>query len=383
MKWATIVGAVLATLWAQPALAQFDQFELMLPARSVGMAGLGRSFAAGPNALYLNPAALAATKQYVIGLAHNLGGVKYDGANDFQNVSSIEWTDSTPNNMHLAMGAAYNYNWNEKVHSAHLAIAGAIATQKVDILLGVGGHYANRAYIPQLKRSFNDKFWAMDVGLSLNVGNKLMVGVAGYNLLSTLRAKDGEGVPMGVGGGLSYWTGNWMFGFDVTASFDALTRYRATETEIIAARKEAKAAAKILLEEADKLAAEAAAMPEGATKDHAVAEAEDAQAAATLAMDEAEATSAADLAVQRDMVSFILGLQYCIKGVAFIRGGLRYDWHDQTIGGTDNPWRYALGLSFVIKRFAIEVAWQQNIKDTSDFIFGINIEIYNPSDKLR
>lgn len=203
---------MLAILWAitlaAPAMGQSHDRLRQYPARSLGLAGLGRSFASGPNALFINPASLGATSQYLLG-----GGYTYTADQPGSHALSIAWTDSTPNPFHLAMGLVYDYvSFDEgSSQNVHGALAYSLGLPSLTISMGVGAHYLGA--MGDLEQTTTG-----DAGLTLSFAQTLFLGVAGYNLVST---EDGPG--RGVGGGLSFWGGPFMVGLDVSADFDVPT----------------------------------------------------------------------------------------------------------------------------------------------------------------
>lgn len=203
-----LVTCALVVCMAAPAVGQSHDRSRQYPARSLGLAGLGRSFASGPNALFINPASLGATSQYLLG-----GGYTYTGEEPGSHTLSLAWTDSTPNPFHLAMGIVYDYLSFEEGSSqnVHGALAYALSLPSLTISMGLGAHYLG---------SIGDvgETTTGDAGLTLSFAQTLFLGVAGYNLVST---EDGPG--RGVGGGLSFWGGPFMIGLDVSADFDVPT----------------------------------------------------------------------------------------------------------------------------------------------------------------
>jgi len=191
----------------------------MVPARSVGSAGLGRSYASAGNALVLNPAALGVAKQYVLGTTYSLARARTAAEEtEFHHLLGVEWTDSTPNALNLAMGLSYalDLGAEEKRHNAHGALVYVLDTAMASINIGVGGHFAQdfgTGLTPE-------DLWSFDAGLALNFRNQFMLGLVGYNLVDSL---EGE-LPIGVGGGASYWFGSFVFAFDLSAMVDAQTR---------------------------------------------------------------------------------------------------------------------------------------------------------------
>ena len=215
LRLVSLVTVVAACLASQGAYAQISAYNHQLPARTIGMAGNGRSFASGANALFLNPAALGVAHQYIFG-----AGYGYAGAGDGAHVLSAEWIDSTPNLFNMAMGFAFDYvpysgedaagNKLDDSYNAHLSMSYTAKMQNTELHVGVGGHRLINI------QGTDADIWTGDAGLVLNFGNQFMAGFAGYNLY-----RDGDAeFPRGIGGGVSYWSGPFMGGFAVTANFD-------------------------------------------------------------------------------------------------------------------------------------------------------------------
>lgn len=219
-----------ATLLASsPALAQMEPTNRQMPAKAVGMAGVGRSFAGSGAALYLNPAGLGVVQQYIFG-----AGYSYSGTDESGHILGLEWTDSTPNAYNLALGLGFNYvpYSDEAAQSYHAGMAYSIRASSINIHLGVGAHgmYNMHAGVhnkleadslppvegeePELDASGFD-YWAGDFGVIMDIGNKLLLGAVGYNLFR----QGEEQLPRGVGGGLSFWAGQFALAFDITATF--------------------------------------------------------------------------------------------------------------------------------------------------------------------
>lgn len=175
------------------------------PARTLGMAGLGRSFASGPNSVFLNPASLGATSQYLLG-----AGYTYGGGESPTHALSVSWTDSTPNPFHLAMGVVYDYMMYEEgsEQNVHGAASYTLAFPSLTLALGVGAHYFGAP-------GDGEDLTTGDAGLVMTIAQALYLGVAGYNLVSNTDENY-----RGVGGGLSFWGGPFMIGADVQADFD-------------------------------------------------------------------------------------------------------------------------------------------------------------------
>lgn len=207
-------------LYSLPASAQLAEHDQMLTARSRGIAGTGRSFATAGAATLLNPAALATSRMYVLGASYGFTRVKAaDGKELDAHVIGVEWTDSTPNPLHLSMGVLYDYLLGDGLegHNAHLALAYSFEAPEFGVHFGAGGHYGQAWPAGE---SADKDLWSADFGLAFNFRSQLMLGVVGYNLLSTLS----DTTPRGVGGGLSWWTGPLVLAFDTSAMFDTLSR---------------------------------------------------------------------------------------------------------------------------------------------------------------
>jgi len=221
MRFYPLVAFIAVLALHSQGWTQTGRFDHQMPARAVGMAGTGRSFAAASNALFLNPAALGVARQYVFGAGYNFARAKdADGKSRNSNVLSLEWTDSTPNTLHMAMGLSYVYLMGPERNTSnvHMAAAYNLQTDYLGIHMGIGGHWAQDGL--ENDQGKLDNLWSGDAGLAINFQNQFMVGVAGYNLVQAPR-KD---MPMGLGAGLSYWTGSFVAAADLTAMFDTTTR---------------------------------------------------------------------------------------------------------------------------------------------------------------
>lgn len=200
--------------------AQADRLHPMMPARSVGMGFAGRSFAAGGNALYLNPAALSLTKQYVVGFGYGMAQQPdKKGGSDFKHALNVEWTDSLPNKFHMAVGVGFNqvFSEHDDTTNVHGAVTYALEGETMGLHLGVGGHWTKDF----AGTKGDENLFTGDIGMALSVKNQIMVGVAGYNLM---RSHRDPAAPRGVGAGVSFWADALMLGFDITSKFETKTR---------------------------------------------------------------------------------------------------------------------------------------------------------------
>jgi len=212
MRWhGGFVVAVLVLLVPVAAVAQIEPLREQLPARSVGMAGVGRSFANAGSALYLNPAALGIYRQYILGGSY---GYHYaDGAE--ANAVSVEWTDSSPNPFNMGLGFGFDFVPHDEndyfgYNGAFSYSAGAGGSAALHF--GVGGHGLYNV------SGLEDDVWSFDVGVALDFSQTLRIGAVGYNLVRSGEVA-GEKLPRGTGGGISFWTGPVMLAADATALF--------------------------------------------------------------------------------------------------------------------------------------------------------------------
>lgn len=193
--------------------AQTPELALREPARIRSMAGTGRSFAAGSGSMYLNPATLGASVQYLVE-----GNYVY-GVKDDLNVIGVNWADSYINRQ-FAAGVGYNYFTGGEIVGAAHAIDGAASFPvfggETSLHVGFAGHYFVQK--TDVKGLGDRDVLTGDVGLLLNLGQSIKVGAVGYNLLSTL---DSEHRPA-LGAGLSFWTDVLGISADLLADFGAL-----------------------------------------------------------------------------------------------------------------------------------------------------------------
>lgn len=219
MRFSFLAGLAVALLFALPAQAQLREYDIMRPARSHGSAGAGRSFAAGGNSLFVNPAAFALAAQYVLGATYTAGSQPdLDEEKVFTHSLGIEWTDSTPNTLNLAMALGYNRLIADDVSTNHVhgSMAYVYRSQTTSFAMGVGGHWSEDFFATE---DGAEELLSGDVGIGFNFHNQFMIGLAGYNLLNNHMGD----LPFGVGGGLSYWTGPVSFAFDLSSMLDTKT----------------------------------------------------------------------------------------------------------------------------------------------------------------
>jgi len=206
MKTGTVLSCVLSLAviaFVSPVYSQTSEIESMAPARTLGLAGMGRSFGSGANALYLNPAALRVVPQYVIS-----GTYGFSNAAPATNTLGVGWTDSSPNLYNLAFGLGYNYRFHDDAdsHNAHFALAYSVVLSAMTIHLGVGAHRLWNV------GGTDSNDWTGDMGMVLDFSRQFLLGVSGYNLITS----NTKTSPRGVGGGLSYWRDRFMIGAEIS-----------------------------------------------------------------------------------------------------------------------------------------------------------------------
>ncbi|HEU4386118.1 MAG TPA: hypothetical protein VFR85_21715 [Anaeromyxobacteraceae bacterium] len=176
-----------------------------LSTRSLSMAAM-RGLAAGTDAIWLNPGAIAARRRYAAELQWQLDQHSAAGNGSFYGVSVVDAQTSS-----IAGGFAYTRvdvpgsvgnRWN-------LALAGAV-TKGLNV--GVSGEYLI-LYGPEQVKAAN-----LHVGLLWELAEIVTVGLAGTNLLSTGHP---DLTPIGVAGGISvgsdrtfHVAGDWVVQWD-------------------------------------------------------------------------------------------------------------------------------------------------------------------------
>jgi hypothetical protein len=211
MKKALIVLALLAL--EAHALAQTPETQWRYPARVRSTAGTGRSFAAGSGSLYLNPAAMTSSVQYLVE-----GNYTY-GVNDDLNVVGVNWIDSYINRS-FAAGFGYNYYNGGVVDGAGHSFDGAISFPLMSgdssLHLGLAGRYFLQQWSAD---GLADRdVLTGDIGALLVVGENARLGIVGYNLLSSL---DSYYKPA-IGAGFSVWWASFGMAADLVADFGAV-----------------------------------------------------------------------------------------------------------------------------------------------------------------
>jgi hypothetical protein len=175
--------------------------------RATGI-GAAIGIASGNDAIYANPAALAARRRY------SAEAQLYTERRGAENTAQV-WTGSVADSLSGPVAAAVAYgrvtDGIETGSLYHLAMAGSIAR---GIFVGVTGKYFDLSGPDSVSAA------TVDAGLFWEVADFVALGLAGYNLAPTGH----EAVlPRGVGAGISIGTDTGVHGsFDWRADLDRL-----------------------------------------------------------------------------------------------------------------------------------------------------------------
>jgi hypothetical protein len=174
--------------------------------------GAGVGAAEGTEALFVNPAALAAKKRYSVDamyLTDRRPGLDGKAARQDWLASSVVDNSTTQ----VAAGFAYAKPW-KGLESGMVLRLGLAGTVTEGLLVGVQGNYVDLGGADRVKSTFN-----MDAGVLYQVTKMVSVGAAGYNLIHT---KHDQTLPQAFGAGFTAgWqslrlVGDWRFDLDRT-----------------------------------------------------------------------------------------------------------------------------------------------------------------------
>jgi hypothetical protein len=173
--------------------------------RAIGI-GAALGIASGNDAIYVNPAALAARRRYS---AEAQSWFERRGAETTEQV----WTASVADSLSSSVAAAAAFGRaTEGIETGslyHLALAGPIAD---GIFFGVAGKYFDLTGARSVSAA------TVDVGLLWQVADYVSLGVAGYNLAPTSQEVE---LPRGVGAGIGVGSDRSFQGtFDWHADLD-------------------------------------------------------------------------------------------------------------------------------------------------------------------
>lgn len=189
--WAALVGTVVVALAADavapsPALARAR--EDGAPAQAMGTADAVTSSATGSSALFSNPAGMSRLQQYVL-----TTGYAFSNALSGHAVT-VGAVDSATNGV-VAMGGTYTYltskvgGLRRKGHDVRFGLSSGFRGQDFSLFVGVAGRYdaivVGRADTAGNAEHNDPKFFTLDAGLILQVGQMFRLGFAAQNLLDT------------------------------------------------------------------------------------------------------------------------------------------------------------------------------------------------------
>lgn len=171
--------------------------ELVGPRTLALQAGIGA--ASGTEALFVNPAALAAQRRYTVDAMYltdrRSGDLDSKAKRQDWLASSVVDNSSTS----VAAGFAYARAWKglETGTVLRLGLAGSLTD---GLMLGVQGNYVDLRGADRVKTTIN-----MDAGVLYRVTKSISLGAAGYNLISS---KHHELLPRGFGAGFTWGWGS-------------------------------------------------------------------------------------------------------------------------------------------------------------------------------
>lgn len=203
---------LLVALLALPVAAEAR--EAGASAAALGSADAVRASAAGPAALYFNPAAMGRFRMYAIELG-------YDYENWFRGHGMHVAVSDSKTNEYVAAGMSYSFltgehgTFEKQGHQIRGALASGYRSPEFSALVGAGVHWA------KIERSPADDvdLVTMDVGLLLEIIQSVRVAAVGYNLI---RGEEGTPeLPMSLGLGLSFSWNGLEVGFDTLLDFDS------------------------------------------------------------------------------------------------------------------------------------------------------------------
>jgi opacity protein-like surface antigen len=187
---AVLLGAMLAAAVARAEEPQVGTLKLMDP-RAIGLAGALRAAPGSCSGMYLNPATIAMTRAYHIGLAY-----QFTGQDDLHTAGAAV-VDSVTSPV-VAAGLSLNYlraderRTDHESWDARIAVAANIADV---FFLGITGRYLrvehdlesgnrgpNGAHALPSSGSQQLDGLTFDAGAVVSLGGVVNIGVAGYNL---------------------------------------------------------------------------------------------------------------------------------------------------------------------------------------------------------
>ena len=158
------------------------------PAASMGTADAATSSATGASALFSNPAGMSRLQQYVLSTGYAFSNGMSGHAVTFGAVDSAT-------NPAVAMGATYTYLTSKlggatrKGHDVRFGLSSGFRGQDFSLFVALAGRYdalvVGRADTAGNAERDDPKFFTLDAGLILQVGQLFRLGFAAQNLLDT------------------------------------------------------------------------------------------------------------------------------------------------------------------------------------------------------
>lgn len=177
----------------------------------LGMADAVRSHAAGPAALYFNPAGLARLMMYGIELG-------YDFENPFDGHGLHVGVGDGKTNQYVAAGVGYSFLLRDfegiesQGHQLRIGLASGYRSPTFSALIGAGLTWKKQEFSPG--RDFDGI--SMDVGMMLDILQSVRIGVVGYNLI---KHDEQAFLPIQLGMGISFYYAGLTVGFDTVLDF--------------------------------------------------------------------------------------------------------------------------------------------------------------------
>ena len=182
-------------------------------AAALGVGDAARATAAGPAALYINPAALARLMMYAIEV-----GYGYQRLTDGHGPHIAIGDSKTNKYVAAALGYTYLYAdggvADRAGHSLRAGLASGYRSPTISALFGTGVRYAKFERSPGADfEGFN-----LDVGALFDFYNMFSIGIVGHNLVVDDDDMNRE-MPLGLGLGIAFRYSGFTLSFDTLIDF--------------------------------------------------------------------------------------------------------------------------------------------------------------------
>ncbi len=212
MKKSRILAPVLAAAVLLTA-SGLSAREYGAGASYLGVGDAARATAAGPSALYINPAGLGRLMMFA-----------FEAGYDYQRLTAghaphVAIADSKTN-QHVAAGLGYTYLYadgglaDRAGHSMRVGLSSGYRSPTFSALFGAGGRYA------KYDRSPGSEFEAfnLDVGALFDFYDMFSIGVVGHNVIVDDDALNAE-MPIGLGLEIAFRYAGFTLSFDTLIDF--------------------------------------------------------------------------------------------------------------------------------------------------------------------